>query len=102
MIVEFVDVAGRHREVLGQQAPTVSMAETKPSARRLSRAWLIRSRDDAVPPRLVDPGVDAGVGDDLGVALGQRDEDQDAGARRRQMDVAGVGTACSALAWAAR
>ena len=49
--------------------------------------------DGALPLRLRHPGGDAVVGDDAGIALGQRDEDQDAGAVLLARDAADRRTA---------
>ena len=45
--------------------------------------------DDGLPLLLGHPLVDRGIGHDLGVALGHRDEDQHAGASRSGVEVLG-------------
>ena len=78
------------REMLGKQrADRCRSPSTKPSASRSCRACVDQVGDDAVPGFLRHLGVDAGVGDHFGIALGQRHEDQHAGALGGDMDVAG-------------
>ena len=63
-----------------RSAPTVPTASTKPSATRPCLRVGDQGGDDAVPGVLRNAAVDTAVGDDFGIALGERHEQHDAGA----------------------